>query len=120
MIDELALALTVLSLGTGLAVAVQTARRTFGWKRTAPTLVLIQAGLLVQAALDVIGLARGHHPRELPTHLAYLVVSVALVPIAAVQTRGDDGLWSGLLLTIALIVLAVLLIRLQTTWRAGG
>lgn len=120
MIDELALALAVLSLGAGLSVAVQTVRRTFGWSRVAPTLVLLEVGLLVQAALDVAGLARGHQPREMPTHLAYLIVSVALVPIAAIQTRGDDGLWAGLLLTISLIVLAVLVIRLQTTWRVAS
>ena len=117
MTDALALALAVLALGACLVTAAQAGVGGFRWSRTAPTLALLQIGLLVQAALHVVGLVRGHQPQETGTHLAYLVVSVVLLPAAAAQTRGDDGRWSGILLAVVLLVTVVLIIRLQTTWR---
>jgi hypothetical protein len=119
MIEALAIALTVFSLATGVGVLGQAARGTFREIRLGPALVLLQFGLVTQAILDGFGLARGHAPRELSTHLAYLAVSLVVVPIVAAQTRGDDGRWSAALVGLALLVVAVLVIRLQTTWRGG-
>lgn len=117
MIDALAMALAVGALATGVTAAALAGFGSFRQARFVPTLVLLELGLLVQAVLDLVALARGHHLREPVTHLAYLVTCLALVPVVAVQTRGDDGRWSALLLAVAMVVLAVLVVRLQTTWR---
>ena len=117
MIDALALSITVLSLLTGLVVLVQAGTGRFRRGRVSPTLTLIQLALVVQAAADVLGLGRGHHPREPATHLAYLAVSLVLLPLAAYETRRDDGPWSGVLVAVALVVLAVIVVRLTATWR---
>lgn len=119
MIDALALAVTVACIGAAIVVAVQALAGTFRWTRVAPTLVLVEAVLLVQAVLDVVGLARGHRPGEPGPHLAYLVISVLVVPAVALQVRGDDDRWAGVLVASALVVVAVLVVRMTTTWRGG-
>ena len=43
--------------------------------------VVAEVLLIVQAALDVVGIARGHRPPEPATHLGYLAVSVLLLPL---------------------------------------
>ena len=80
-------------------------------------MAVLELAVLVQAALDVIGQVRGHVPGERATHVAYLVATVALLPAVAGYVHGDDGRWAAALLAIALVVLAILVIRLQTTWR---
>jgi len=117
VIDALSLALTVLAAGTALAVLATAAGGRFRRSAFAPALSLLEAGLAVQAALDVIGLARGHRPGEQATHVAYLVASLVVVPLAALETRRADGGWSAALLAVALVAVAVLVIRMQTTWR---
>lgn len=116
MIDGLAFALTVSCVGTGLLVLARGGRGRFRRARVTPTLVALEIGLVVQAGLDVVGLVRGHRLAEPSTHLAYLTMSVVVVPVVAVQTNGDDGRWSATLLGVVLLVAAVLVVRLATTW----
>jgi peptidoglycan/LPS O-acetylase OafA/YrhL len=120
MIDAFALAITVVSLAAAGVTLVLAAARRYRWSRLAPTLALLELALVVQAVADLVALARGHHPRELATHLAYLGVSVALLPVAAAQVRGDHGRWPAVLVAVVLVVLAVVTVRLETTWRATG
>jgi hypothetical protein len=117
VIDAFALALALAGLAAGVTAAVLAALGRFRWARFAPTLAVLEVGLLVQVILDLAGLVRGHHPHEPAAHLAYLVLCLVPLPVAAAQTRGDDGRWSGLLLALALVIVAVLVVRLQTTWR---
>lgn len=119
MIDALSFAITLACLGTALTVGARLVTGRFTWAGTARAVVTLQYVLLVQAAFDVGGLVAGHRPRELSTHLAYLAVAVAVLPIAMVQTRGDSGRWSAAYLLVALLVAGVLVIRLQTTWRSA-
>jgi len=117
VIDALALSITVLVAGTALALAVAGTTGHYRRSSFSPALAVLQLGLVVQAVLDVIGLARGHHPGEPATHIAYLVASLLVLPLAGYETRRDDGGWSATLLVAALVVQAVLVIRMQTTWR---
>ncbi len=119
MIDQLAIGITGACLVTGGLVLIRLVRRRFRRRDVTPTLVPLELGLLVQAGLDVAGLAHGHRPAEPPTHIAYLVSSVLVVPSAAGQTREDDGRWSGALLVLVLLITAVLVVSMQTTWRAA-
>jgi hypothetical protein len=120
VIDALALTITLASLGGGAVIAVLAVTGRHRWSRLAPTLTLIEAPVAGQAVADLVGLARGHQPRELATHLAYLAVSVALLPVAAAQVRGDNGRWAAALMAVALVVLAVITVRLAATWRVAG
>lgn len=118
MIDSLAAALTVAAL---LAVPVVMTLALTGRYRSR-TAVRFIAGfevlLVLQAVLAVVGLLRGHEARELAPHLAYLGVSILLLPATITQVRGDDGRWAAVLVAVAFVVLAVVIVRAETTWRS--
>ena len=117
MIDSLAAALTVAALLAALVVLVAAGRGVYRWRATGRFLVGFEVVLVLQAVLAVIGLARGHEPRELATHLAYLAVSVLVLPATIAQVRGDDGRWAAVLVAVAFAVVAVVIVRAETTWR---
>lgn len=120
MIDALSLTITLgCLLGSG-AVLTSGAIRRYRWQTVVPMLLMLECALLVQGILDATGILRGHRPGELATHLAYLVTSLAVLPVAAVQGGGEDGRWPAVLIAVALLVCAVIVIRLQTTWRISG
>jgi hypothetical protein len=65
----------------------------------------------------VAGLVSDHHPAEPGTHVAYLLTSLAVLPAALAWGARDRTRSAGALLAVALLTPAVLVIRLQTTWR---
>jgi hypothetical protein len=120
VIDGLAFTLTVGAFGLAVLVAGLAVAGRFRARRPAPLLVLLELGLLGQAALDVAGLAGGHRVAALPTHLAYLVTSVLLLPAVvgwAFGGRRAPDRWSALVLAAGLLAVAVVVVRLMTTWR---
>lgn len=118
MIDALSLALTVTAAVAATVLGVVALSGRFRWARAVPLLVAVQCGVLVQAVLDVVGLVRGHHPREPVTHVAYLVATVLVVPVLLAETRRGEPRWAGVLGAVGLLLLAVLVVRWQTTWRS--
>lgn len=116
MIESLAFTTTVVCVAGGFVVLGTGLAGRYRRRRVLPALVVIELALLVQAAADVAGLLGGDHPGEPGTHLAYLVTSLVILP-AALGTAPDDGRWAAVLIALALLVLAVLVIRMQTTWR---
>ncbi|WP_326946490.1 hypothetical protein OG439_45325 [Amycolatopsis sp. NBC_01307] len=114
MIEPLAFATTALCLLAGLTALVVSAAGRYRWPPWRPLAVLIELALLAQA---IAGLASPHHPAEPGTHVAYLLTSLAVLPAALAWGARDDTRSAGVLLAVALLTLAVLVIRLQTTWR---
>lgn len=119
MIDQLALAITLACLIAALYVGVRGVLGRHRWRGTWPTLAVIECAMLVQAGVDLLAQASGRHPGEPVTHLAYLATSLAVLPVAASQAARDNGRWAAVLVAVALLVLAVVVIRMQTTWRPG-
>lgn len=117
MIDAVAFSVALACVVVAGFVGIRLATRRYRWRAIVPALLAIEAMLIVLAVLDIAGLAGGHHPAEPATHLAYLGTAPVVLPVAASQAAGDDGLWAGLLVGAAAVVLAVLIVRLQTTWR---
>jgi hypothetical protein len=77
---------------------------------------LLEALLLVQAAVVVVGMAGGHRPAELATFLSYLV-SVVLLPVAGLLwARSEPTRWAGTVLGVAALAVAVMLWRLLDLW----
>ncbi|MFJ1762946.1 hypothetical protein ACIOD2_21725 [Amycolatopsis sp. NPDC088138] len=114
MIEPLAFATTVLCLLSGLFALVTAALGRYRWPPWRPLAVLIELALLTQA---IAGLLSTHHPAEPGTHVAYLLISLAVLPAALAWGARDTTRSAGALLAVALLTLAVLMIRLQTTWR---
>lgn len=117
MIDALAFAITVGCVGGGGVVLLLAATGAYRWRRIVPTLLAVQACVVVQAVLDVAGMVGGHRPAEPITHVAYLVTSLVVLPAATGAAGRDDDRWAGALVAVALLVLAVVVIRQETTWR---
>lgn len=87
------------------------------WRKLAPTLAIVQLAVVVQAIADAISVARGHRPGEAATHIAYLLTSVVILPAAIGLAGREDCRRTAHALGIALLILAVIVIRMQTTWR---
>ncbi len=102
-----------------LGLASTLARRRIGLVHLVGAGVL-EALLLVQAALAVVALAGGHRLLETATFLGYLV-SVVLIPVAgALWARSETTRWAGTVLAVAALVVAVMDWRLLQLWEAAG
>lgn len=105
-----------------VAVAFGAPLRTAG--RTG--LVLLECLLVTQAGLDLLGLVRGHRPQEPGTHAGYLVASVILLPLLVMtfpRANDSEGRPERQRLcaeALAAVAMAVVSVRLHTTWAAGA
>lgn len=83
--------------------------------------VVAELILVLNAAVDVTALLRGHRPAALATHLGYLLCSVALLPflVSRPPRRFADGPgWTRprhAVLALACAVTAVVVVRQQQT-----
>ncbi|TDP94003.1 hypothetical protein [Labedaea rhizosphaerae] len=120
MIEVLAFATTVVCAIGGLVVLGAGILRRYRWRAVLPLLVTIEIALVAQAIFDVVGQVRGHELAETATHAAYLGASLVVLPAVGTQSARDDGRWSAVLVAVALVALAVIVVRMQTTWRVTG
>jgi hypothetical protein len=112
-----ALRLTVIAYALGITVVcvLSAARGRVRSPLVNAALAMLQVGLIVQALLDIVDIARGHHGRGIGVHLGYLVTSVVLIPLAAGGLRPDRGRWGSVSLAAGCLVLAVVCVRLDQT-----
>jgi heme A synthase len=93
----------------------------FALRRTRPPvldklLFVLEGALILRAMLGVGAMVTGAHRNPGATHLAYLLTSVALLPVM-LDTLGDDrSHWSAAVIVVACLALAVISIRVQMTW----
>jgi len=86
--------------------------------------VVAQVLLVVQAVVDAVTLLRGHRPADLPTHLGYLIASVALLPLltarpaAAAEPPAALPRSAAAVAALACTATAVVVVRLHATWAA--
>ncbi|SHH64923.1 hypothetical protein SAMN05443575_4269 [Jatrophihabitans endophyticus] len=117
MIDSLALAITLTCLLVALGALAATVTGRFRAERFAGALLVVETALVLQLIGSIVGLRRGHRLSEPATFVAYLVFSVLVLPVAVSQVRGTVGRWAGGVVVAALVVQAVVVVRLQTVWR---
>ena len=100
-----------------LGVASTVARRRIGLVHLVVAGVL-EAVLLVQAAVAAAALVGGERPPETATFVGYLV-GVVLVPVAGVLwARTERTRWAGTVLAVAGAVVGVMVWRLLQLWEA--
>jgi hypothetical protein len=80
-----------------------------------PALAIVQISVVVQAVLDLAVLAGGAPSGQLAVHVGYLLVSLAILPIAAAMVRLDPGRWGSAALALGCVVVAVVSLRLHQT-----
>lgn len=102
-----------------LGVASTLARRRIGLVHLVVAAVL-EAVLLVQAAVAAAALVGGDRPPDTATFVSY-VVGVVLVPVAGVLwARTERTRWAGTVLAVAGAVVGVMVWRLLQLWEATG
>ncbi len=84
-------------------------------------IVVAELALLVQAAIDIVKLARGHRPAEPAVHLGYVLVSIAILPllIGRLSGRGlvaEDDRTGFLVVALACGAAVVVVTRMHATW----
>ena len=114
MIEPLAFATTAACVLVALGCLMVAWRYNFA--RVLPYLIGIEAAMLVQTV--AIGIARvgDYQPRESGENWAYVVTSLVILPLIAPVIRRSRW-WAAVILAVALAVEAIVVIRLQTTWR---
>jgi hypothetical protein len=84
-------------------------------------LLVLELVSVVQAGLDVAGLAGGHRPASTPTNLGDAAASVAILPLilGARGPREGAARADAAIVAVAAAAVAVVAIRLRVTWAAA-
>ena len=115
VLDGIASAVAVVCVVLGLASTL--ARRRIGLVHLVAA-GLLEAVLVVQAAVAVVALVGGTRPAETPTFIGYLV-GVLLIPVAgALWARAEPTRWAGTVLAVAALVAGIMVWRLVQLWNA--
>ena len=81
---------------------------------------LAELAVLVQTVVGLIAIGRGHGPEETATAISYLLAMVLLLPAAIWWSLTDRSRFSGLVMTIAGVAVAVMSLRLLELWGVVG
>lgn len=81
---------------------------------------VVEALLLIQAIVGVIGVAGGHRLAEPPVFWGYVVVALLLLPAAAVVAIAERTRWSSVVLVVVMLTLAVMEVRMVSLWGSGA
>jgi hypothetical protein len=126
MIHVLATALTVVALAAAawaLVLAVLDHPITL---RTKPTLglagvvVLLEAGLLVQAVIGVVAMLGSDRELDRATFVGYLVGVAVVLPLGAVWSLAERSRWGAGVLTVTCVSVPVMILRLNQLWAGHG
>ena len=108
-------------VGTSLAVAVAgglvSALNRVAGSRLLAVAAVAEAVAVVQSVLAGVELLGGHHVHSTPTFVGYLIGTALVLPIAVVWAWGDRNRWSGAVIAIGGLTVAVMTARLQMMWQ---
>lgn len=120
MIDGLAMALIIVSLVAAAWIFVPALRdRPIGRSHLA-ALVVVEVGLLVQAVVAIVQLARGEDADELAVFIGYLIGSLVIVPIGAFLGLAERTRWGSVVAGVACLIVPVVVLRMQQLWQGPG
>jgi hypothetical protein len=71
---------------------------------------------LIQSVVAFVGLAQGFRPAELATTIGYLIGIVVLIPVAWFWANVERTRFSGVVLAVAGLAVAVMTLRLLQLW----
>lgn len=105
-------------VGAWSAVAAARNRRVSGAQLL--TAAVVEALLLVQAVVALVRWATGDRDVDGVTFVGYWLTAVLLLPVGAFWAIGERSRWGNGVLALTGFVVAVLVLRLQQIWAAGG
>lgn len=93
-------------------------------KPPGPAQLLFAAGVeivtVIQTIIAFVVLAQGFRPAELATTIGYLVGIVVLIPVAWLWANAERTRFSGIVLAVAGLAVAVMTLRLLQLWTPAG
>jgi hypothetical protein len=110
-------AVALLAAASGAVVAVR------GRPPGRVTLTLAALGALLtvgQSVAAAVGLVQGRRPPETATFVGYLVGIVVVLPLAVVWALAERTRWSGLVVAVGGVTVAVMTARMVMLWRGAG
>ncbi|MDN5763035.1 MAG: hypothetical protein L0H41_12050 [Microlunatus sp.] len=75
---------------------------------------------IAQTVVALVGLAQGSRPGELATTIGYLIGIVVLIPVAWFWANVERTRFSGVVLAVAGLAVAVMTLRLLQLWTSAG
>jgi hypothetical protein len=126
MIQVLATALTVVALAAAVWALVLAVLDHPITLRTKPTLglagvvLLLEAGLLVQAASGVVAMLGSERELDRATFVGYLVGVAVVLPLGAVWSVAERSRWGAGVLTVTCLSVPVMILRLNQLWAGHG
>lgn len=76
----------------------------------------VEAVTVLQTIVGFVGLVRGFRPEELATTIGYLIGIVVLIPVAWFWANVERTRFSGVVLAVAGLAVAVMTLRLLQLW----
>ncbi|MCE6997422.1 hypothetical protein LZG04_21840 [Saccharothrix sp. S26] len=126
MIQVLATALTVVAVAAAVWALVLAVLDHPITLRTRPTLglaavvVLLEAGLLVQAVVGVVSLLGSDRVLDRATFVGYLLGVAVVLPLGAVWSVAERSRWGAGVLTVTCLSVPVMILRLDQLWAGHG
>ena len=80
----------------------------------------VEVVTVVQTVVGFVGLAQGFRPVELATTIGYLIGVVVLIPVAWFWANVERTRFSGVVLAVAGLAVAVMTLRLLQLWVPAG
>ena len=126
MIQVLATALTVVAVAAAAWALVLAAADHPITLRTKPTLglagavLLLEAGLLAQAAIGVVAMLGSDRELDRATFVGYLVGVAVVLPLGAVWSVAERSRWGAGVLAVTCLSVPVMILRLNQLWAGHG
>jgi hypothetical protein len=76
----------------------------------------VEVVVVIQTIIAFVGLAQGFRPVELATTIGYLIGVVVLIPVAWFWANVERTRFSGVVLAVAGLAVAVMTLRLLQLW----
>lgn len=117
MSESLAVTIAAYSAAIALWACVHAGARRGLTRGQIGAVAVVEVAALVQAALACAALIDGHDPSERGVLIAYLVASVAILPLVLPPATDDDSSWGAVTLALGLAAVAVVALRGYDVWQ---
>jgi hypothetical protein len=79
--------------------------------------VMAEAAALVQSVVAGVELARGHDVASAATFVGYLLGNLVVLPVAVLWSLAERTRWSGAVVAVGGLAVAVMTVRLNVMWQ---
>jgi hypothetical protein len=81
---------------------------------------ILEGALAIRAMLGAASMLTGRHAVPGATHIAYLISSVAILPVVIATLIDDRSRWSAAVVAVTCLAILVIAVRIQMTWSGSA